>query len=39
MLIRKPQDIFVDRTIMKSYRKDELTNVVYAPEHQNVEYR
>ena len=38
MLIRKPREIFVNRTIMKSYRKDELTNVMYAPGHQDVEY-
>ena len=38
MLIRRPQDIFVDRTIIKSHKWDEVADAMFVPGHQNVEY-
>lgn len=34
----KPKDIYVNRTISKEYVLDDLSDVIYLPSHQNVEY-
>lgn len=39
MLKYKPKDIYVDRTILKEYKTDDLSNIIFLPSYQKVELK
>ena len=38
MLDKKPADIFIDRTIERTYKRDDIPDAVFVPGHRNVDY-
>ena len=38
MLASKHKDIYVTRTVLKKYKRSSLSNAVFAPGHQKVDY-
>lgn len=38
MLVQKPKEIYVDRTVLKEYKIDELSNIRFAKGYRKVEY-